>query len=101
MYTSTTLINKDKPYTYNQVINGLNSEEWIKVIIEEDTRDRSSEYPRESGNRRSEERRRDEGPSPGVHHLSIIQYNCGNTNHRLARPLLDSLDPEKHYILAI
>jgi len=35
MYISTTLINKDKPYTYNQEINGLNSEEWIKAIIEE------------------------------------------------------------------
>jgi len=34
-YISTTLINKDKPYTYNQAINGLNSKEWIKVIIEE------------------------------------------------------------------
>jgi len=34
-YISTTLINKDKPYTYNQAINGPNSEEWIKVIIEE------------------------------------------------------------------
>jgi hypothetical protein len=66
-----------------------------------DTRDRSSEYPRESRNRRNEERRRGEGPPPGVRHLSIIQYNCGNTNHRLARPLLDSLDPEKHHVLAI
>jgi len=35
MYISTTLINKDKPYMYNQAINGLNSKEWIKVIIEE------------------------------------------------------------------
>jgi len=34
-YISTTLINKDKPYMYNQAINGPNSEEWIKVIIEE------------------------------------------------------------------
>ena len=34
-YTSTTLINEDKPYTYNWVINGPNSEEWIRVIIEE------------------------------------------------------------------
>jgi hypothetical protein len=34
-YTSTTSINEDKPYTYNRAINGLNSEEWIKVIIEE------------------------------------------------------------------
>jgi len=34
-YTSTTLIDEDKPYTYNQAINGPNSEEWIKVIIEE------------------------------------------------------------------
>ena len=35
MYTSTTLINEDKPYIYNQVINSPNSEEWIKAIIEE------------------------------------------------------------------
>jgi len=35
MYISTTLINKDEPYTYNQAINSPNSEEWIKVIIEE------------------------------------------------------------------
>jgi len=35
MYTSTTSINKDKPYIYNQAINGPNSKEWIKAIIEE------------------------------------------------------------------
>ena len=35
MYTSTTLIDEDKPYTYDRAINGLNSEEWIKAIIEE------------------------------------------------------------------
>jgi len=35
MYTSTTLIDEDEPYIYNQAINGLNSEEWIKVMIEE------------------------------------------------------------------
>jgi hypothetical protein len=35
MYISTTLINEDKPYMYDRAINGLNSEEWIKVIIEE------------------------------------------------------------------
>jgi len=35
MYTSTTLINEDEPYMYNWAINGPNSEEWIKVIIEE------------------------------------------------------------------
>ena len=35
IYISTTLINKDKPYIYNRAINGLNSKEWIKVIIEE------------------------------------------------------------------
>jgi len=35
MYISTTSINKDKPYMYNQAINGPNSEEWIKAIIEE------------------------------------------------------------------
>ena len=33
-YISTTLINEDKPYTYDRVINSPNSEEWIKVIIE-------------------------------------------------------------------
>jgi hypothetical protein len=35
MYISTTLIDEDKPYIYNRVINSLNSEEWIKAIIEE------------------------------------------------------------------
>ena len=35
MYTSTTLINKDKPYIYKQAINSLNSKKWIKAIIEE------------------------------------------------------------------
>ena len=35
IYTSTTSINEDKPYIYNQVINSPNSEEWIKAIIEE------------------------------------------------------------------
>jgi len=34
-YISTTLINKDEPYIYNQAINGPNSKEWIKAIIEE------------------------------------------------------------------
>jgi hypothetical protein len=34
-YTSTTSINEDEPYTYDQAINGLNSKEWIKAIIEE------------------------------------------------------------------
>ena len=34
-YTSTTLIDEDKPYIYDRVINGLNSEEQIKAIIEE------------------------------------------------------------------
>ena len=34
-YTLTTLINKDKPYTYNRAINGLNSKEQIKAMIEE------------------------------------------------------------------
>src|SRR6266705_2303488 len=66
-----------------------------------DIRNSNFEYLRESKNRRSKERRRGEGPSPGVHHLTIIQYNCGNANHRLARPLLNSLDPGKHHILAI
>src|SRR6266568_3034844 len=66
-----------------------------------DIGDRNFEYSRESGNRRTEARRRGEGPLPGVRHLTIIQYNCGNANHSLARPLLDSLDPKKYYILAI
>jgi len=35
MYTSTTLINEDEPYMYDQAINGPNSKEWIKAIIEE------------------------------------------------------------------
>jgi len=35
MYTSTTSINEDEPYIYNRAINGPNSEEWIKVMIEE------------------------------------------------------------------
>ena len=35
MYTSTTLIDEDEPYIYNWAINGPNSEEWIKAIIEE------------------------------------------------------------------
>ena len=35
IYTFTTLINEDKPYTYDRVINGPNSEEQIKAIIEE------------------------------------------------------------------
>jgi hypothetical protein len=34
-YTSTTSIDEDKPYIYNRAINGPNSEEWIKAIIEE------------------------------------------------------------------
>jgi hypothetical protein len=35
IYIFTTLINKDESYIYNQAINGLNSEEWIKAIIKE------------------------------------------------------------------
>ena len=35
MYTSTTLIDEDEFYIYDRAINGLNSEEWIKVMIEE------------------------------------------------------------------
>ena len=66
-----------------------------------DTGDRNSKYSRESGNRRTEERRRGKGPSLRVRHLTIIQYNYSNANHYLARPLLDSLDLKKYYILAI
>ena len=33
--------------------------------------------------------------------LTIIQYNCGNANHRLARPFFDSLDPGQHHIVAV
>src|SRR6266568_2044438 len=66
-----------------------------------DIGDRNSEYSRESRNKSAEVRRRGEGPLLGVRHLTIIQYNCGNANYRLIRPLLDSLDPEKHHILAI
>ena len=35
MYISTTLIDKDEPYIYDQAINGLNSKKWIKAMIEE------------------------------------------------------------------
>src|SRR6266702_835250 len=66
-----------------------------------DIGNRNFEYFRESGNRRTKERRRGEGPSPGVRHLTIVQYNYGNANHYLARPLLDSLDPGKYHILTI
>src|SRR6266702_2963465 len=66
-----------------------------------DIGNRNFEYFRESGNRRTKERRRGKGPLPGVRHLTIVQYNCGNANHCLARPLLDSLDPGKYHILAI
>ena len=34
-YTSTTSIDKKEFYIYDQAINGLNSEEWIKAIMEE------------------------------------------------------------------
>ena len=34
-YTSTTSIDEDEPYTYDRAINGPNSEEWIKAMIEE------------------------------------------------------------------
>ena len=66
-----------------------------------DIGDRNSEYSRESRNKSAEVRRRGEGPLLGVRHLTIIQYNCGNANHRFTRPLLDSLDLGKHYIFAI
>ena len=35
IYISTTLIDEDEPYMYDRAINGLNSEEWIKAMIEE------------------------------------------------------------------
>ena len=35
IYISITLINEDKPYTYDQAINSLNSKEWIKAMIKE------------------------------------------------------------------
>ena len=66
-----------------------------------DTGDRNSKYFRENRNRSVKVKKRGKGPLPGVHHLTIIQYNCGNANHCLTRPLLDSLDLGKHYILAI
>ena len=34
-YTSTTLIDKEEPHTYDRAINGPNSEEWIKAMMEE------------------------------------------------------------------
>ena len=37
-----------------------------------DTGDRISKYSRESRNRRAKERRRGEGPLPGVYYLIII-----------------------------
>ena len=66
-----------------------------------DIGDRNFEYFRESRNRRTKERKKGKGPLPGVRHLTIVQYNCSNANHCLIRPLLDSLDLGKHYILAI
>src|SRR6266702_1519303 len=44
------------------------------------------------------ERKKGEGPSLGVCYLIIIQYNCGNANHCLAKPLLNNLNPKKHHI---
>ena len=66
-----------------------------------DIGDRNSKYTRKSKNRNSEGKRGGKGPLMGVCYLTIIQYNCGNANHRLARPLLDSLDLKKYHILTI
>ena len=33
--------------------------------------------------------------------LQILQYNCGNANHKGTRPFFDSLDPRIHPIIAI
>ena len=33
--------------------------------------------------------------------ITIIQYNCGNANHRNARPIFDAVSPIHHTVLAI
>jgi hypothetical protein len=33
--------------------------------------------------------------------LNIVQFNCGNSNHKASRPLFDGLDPAKHAVIII
>ena len=33
--------------------------------------------------------------------MAILQYNCGNANHKSARPFFDRLDPDAHHIVAV
>ena len=33
--------------------------------------------------------------------ISIIQFNCGQANHKSSRPIFDALEPEKRLVLAI
>src|SRR2546430_3286013 len=35
------------------------------------------------------------------HNLTIIQYNCGNSNHKATRPFFDAVIREKQQVLAV
>src|SRR5437016_7401701 len=42
-----------------------------------------------------------ESRTPQGSTVTILQYNCGNANHKSARPFFDRLDPDNHHIVAI
>ena len=42
-----------------------------------------------------------EGTQTTTTELTIIQWNCGNSNFRQGRLFFDRLDPKKHHIIAL